>query len=74
MVLDHNINDIIAYNHRGEFSVGIIVRITIIGSGVLYGLNNGAEILEENIIQFLGNAASIKAEYESQSGSDPEDL
>lgn len=68
MVTKYNINDIIAYNKQGTFSVGIIVRITIVSSeqACLYMLDNTVEILEDNIVSYLGNAETIKDIYEEE--------
>lgn len=68
--MKYKINDILAYNHQGAFSIGIVTKITILGEDqVIYSVNATedmyADILEENVIKVLGNAKNIKEEYES---------
>lgn len=63
--MNYKINDIIAYNSQGTFTVGIITMITILSESTLYGVDN-VDILEENIIKVLGNAKDIKDDYEQQ--------
>ena len=72
MFLKHRINDIVCYNSQGVFSVGIIVRITIVGreQDVLFSLDNNADIREDQIVQGLGNALIIKELHEELEGED----
>jgi hypothetical protein len=64
----YKINDILAYNSKGIFAVGIITKITIMAEDmIIYGLTGidcDVDILSENIVKMLGNAKDIKAEYE----------
>ena len=61
MITKYNIHDILTYNKQGVFAVGIVVKITIVDNaqGCLYMLDNGLEVLEENITSYLGNAETI---------------
>lgn len=67
--MKYKINDILAFNSQGTFTVAIVTRIVIIGQeDVIYsvtGMDCDLDVLEENVIKCLGNAREIKAEYEA---------
>lgn len=62
------INDIVAFNSQGVFSVGIITKIIIVGEdSIIYGIQGidcNLDVLEENIVKCIGNARVIKEEFE----------
>jgi len=61
------------YNHQGVLNVGIIVKMTILGeeSDVLYQLNNGETILEDVILEYVGNVKRIQERvYDDKPSSD----
>ena len=73
IITKFNINDIVVYNHQGVLNVGIIVKMTILGeeSDVLYQLNNGETILEDVILEYVGNVKRIQERvYDDKPSSD----
>ena len=63
MVIKYEVNDVVLYNSQGTLDVGIIVKIIIIKDQVLYELNRECTILEDNIIQWCGNAEVMQDLY-----------